>query len=90
MSVVLVQFDNGKMSGERGGVMGFNPSKRVAAVRAISREFGFDQVIIIGIDNKKNIMASASYGETKKSCEECKELAEAAYDAVFEKIDEIR
>lgn len=70
--------------------MAFNPSAKVAAARDIGRKFGFDQVIIIGINNKKNIMASASYGETKTSCDECEGLADAAYDAVFEKIDEIR
>ncbi len=70
--------------------MAWNPSKRVAAAREIARQFDFDQVIIIGINNKKNIMAFASYGETKKSCAECKILAAAAYDAVFDKVDEIR
>ena len=70
--------------------MAWNPSKRVAAARDIGRQFGFDQVILIGIDNRKNIMTAASFGETKKSCAECKVLADAAYDAVFDKIDKIR
>lgn len=67
--------------------MAWNPDKRVAAARDIGKQFGFDQVIIIGIDNPRNIMTSISYGETKKSCNECKSLADAAYDAVFEKMD---
>lgn len=70
--------------------MAWNPDKRVAAARDIAKKFGFDQVIIIGIDNPKNIMTSASYGKNKESCSECKVLADAAYDAVFEKISEIR
>ncbi len=70
--------------------MAWNPDKRVAAARKIGKQFGFDQVIIIGIDNSRNILTSASYGETKQSCAECKMLADSAYDAVFEKIDELR
>ena len=70
--------------------MAWNPSPQIAVARDFGNQFHFDQVIIIGIDNRRNIMSSASYGKTKKSCDECKILADAAYDAVFEKIDEVR
>jgi hypothetical protein len=70
--------------------MAWNPSPKVAAARDYGKKFGFDQVVVIGINNRRNIMASASYGVTKKSCDEARILADAAYDAVFEKIDSIR
>lgn len=71
-------------------LMAWNPDKRVATARDIGRQFGFDQVIIIGLDNQRNIMTSASFGETKKLDDECKILEETVYDAVFEKINKIR
>jgi len=70
--------------------MAWNPSKIVAAARDFGNKFNFDQVIIIGINNDNNIMQSASYGKTKQSCDECKLLADSAYDAVFDTVDKIR
>ena len=64
--------------------MAWNPSKEVAAARGIGEQFGFDQVVIIGIDNKDGRMAAISYGETQKLCGASKALADIAYNAIFD------
>jgi len=68
--------------------MAWNPSPKVAAARDIGKKFGFDQVIIIGIDNNQDKMEAISYGSTRSACAEAKGYADAAYDAVFDCIVE--
>ena len=68
--------------------MAWNPSPKVAAARDIGKKFGFDQVIILGINNDKDQMEAISYGSTKSSCGQAKGYANVAYDAVYNHIVE--
>lgn len=63
--------------------MPYNPdSPKVKAAKEIAEKFGFDQVIVIGIDDSDGIISGVSYGTTKQKCNEAKSKMDAAYDAV--------
>jgi hypothetical protein len=62
--------------------MAWNPSPQVKAARDYGQKFGFEQVIIIGITAEQMSMGYASWGKTKVLCDNAKELADSAYDAI--------
>ncbi len=66
--------------------MAFNPSPQVAAAREVARRFGKKQVIILMLDDYT--LEYASYGEDKALCAGARRLADTAYDAVMEKLED--
>lgn len=62
--------------------MAWNPSPEVAAARDYGRKFGADQVIILHVNTRTGAMGYASYGATRKLCDDTKELADVAYGAM--------
>ncbi len=62
--------------------MPFNPSPKVADCREIARKWNVDQVIIIGLDRKKDTLAIASYGETSALCAQAKRINERIAKAI--------
>jgi len=65
--------------------MAWNPSPKVVAAREIGKRFGKDQVIILMVDRKKDIVEYASYGKTPFLCAHAKKLADIAFLAVMQK-----
>ena len=63
--------------------MAFNPSRKVAAARDYAENFGFDQVIIIGIARRGvNIdgeISYASYGKNPTLCTMTKQMADKIF-----------
>lgn len=68
--------------------MAWNPSPKVETAREVARKHKYDQVIIIGISNRRGTMESITYGETKQLCDETRRLGDAAYAAVYKKLEE--
>ena len=62
--------------------MAWNSSLKVAVARDFAKKFGKQQVIILSIDKDDNL-EYASYGDTKKLCNEAKKLADIAFEAVL-------
>ena len=63
--------------------MAWNPSPKVADCRHIARKWRKQQVIILAVDVNAGTLEYASFGETKRMCDDAKRLAEAAYAAVM-------
>ena len=62
--------------------MAWNPSPKVAIARDFAKKFGKKQIIILAID-KNGVLEYASYGETKKLCDNAKRVADIAFDAIM-------
>lgn len=62
--------------------MAWNPSPKVADCRDIARKWKKHQVIILAVDIHAGTTEYASYGETRKLCDEAKNLADAAFEAM--------
>jgi hypothetical protein len=63
--------------------MAWNPSPKVADCRDIARKWGVQQVIIIAVNRNNDTAEYASYGETRALCDETKQMADVAYEALF-------
>ena len=63
--------------------MAWNPSPKVAVARDFGKKFGFDQVLIIGIDNTHDKMETITYGSTKASCVQTAEYGNVIHDALM-------
>lgn len=68
--------------------MAFNPSPKVAAARAVAKQFDQDQVIVVMLNYKENTIQTVSYGRTKRLCDAAAGLANAAYEAVYEELED--
>lgn len=66
--------------------MAWNPSPEVAAARDFGNKFNGNRVVIVWTTDDGRI-GYASYGRTKKLCDETKGLAEAAYAAVMKELE---
>lgn len=62
--------------------MAYNPSPKVREARKYAKKFGFDKVIIVGLDEAEGIIIGTSYGTTKTKCDEAKSLMNTAFNAV--------
>jgi hypothetical protein len=67
-------------------MMAFNPDPKVAEARAIAKKYKKTKVIILMVDDWNGTLEYASYGETPTMCREAKQLADAAYEAVYKAI----
>ena len=63
--------------------MAWNPSPKVAIARDYAKKFEQEQVIILAIDEYNNL-TYASYGKTKKLCDDTEEIANIAFKAIME------
>lgn len=68
--------------------MAWNPHPDVAKARTLARELGFEQIMIVAVSRKKNQLKLVTYGETKALCANAKQLGDAAYNAVYKKLEE--
>jgi hypothetical protein len=66
--------------------MVFNPSPKVAAARDIANRFNKRMVIVLMLDEET--MEFASYGATPTLCTRAKRLADKAYDAVYDALED--
>jgi len=62
--------------------MAWNPSPEVAAARDFASRFGGEQVIILHLDRTSGRIGYASYGKSKRLCDDAKTLADVALEAV--------
>jgi len=62
--------------------MAWNPSPKVAAARDFGKKFGYDKVIIIGVNEAKETYEIVSYGETKKKCSEAQKTGEEIHEMI--------
>ena len=67
--------------------MAWNPSPKVAAAREIGARFGCPQVVIVLIDQERGTLESISYGKTQRLCRDAQSLGDAAWEAVYRKIE---
>lgn len=63
--------------------MAWNPSTEVAVARDAAKALGADQVIVIYLKLEQGQIGMATYGKTKKLCDETKILGDEAYKAVY-------
>jgi hypothetical protein len=62
--------------------MAFNPSPKVGDAARIAKKYGKNKVIILMLDDET--IEYASYGKDGSMCDEAKEIANVAYDAVMQ------
>lgn len=63
--------------------MGYNPDDpKVKAAKQFAEEFEFDEVVIVGISHKREVISGTSYGRTKRLCNKAKSKMNTAYNAV--------
>lgn len=62
--------------------MAWNPSPKVAAARDAANKFKYPKAILILVNEKTGAIEAASYGQTKKMCDECGKLADHLLEAV--------
>lgn len=67
--------------------MPWNPSPKVADCREIARKWGCQQVIIIGIDRTTDSIPMASYGETRRLCDQAGSYLDTAYRAIYARME---
>ena len=67
--------------------MAWNPSPKVSDCRTIARKWKRDRVIILALDDRT--MEMASYGETKRLCDDAKKLGDVAYDAIMRYLEDM-
>lgn len=71
--------------------MAFNPSPKVAVAREVAAKFDAQQVVILYVTETPaghRSLCYASFGRTKRLCDEAKVLADTAYAALFDKLSE--
>ncbi len=68
--------------------MAWNPDPKIADIRDFAKKHGYDQVIVIAINNVKDTMESMTFGITKQLCDRTKPLGDVAYNAVWKKIED--
>ncbi|MDZ7658047.1 hypothetical protein [Fodinibius sp.] len=56
--------------------MAYNPSPKVRKAEEVGKEFGFDKVIIIGIDEDAQEYETISWGKNKIECGIAKSIAD--------------
>jgi len=69
---------------QQGEIMAWNPSSKVAADRDAANKFNYPKAVLILVNEKTGNIEAASYGQTKKMCDECGELA----DFLLEKVQD--
>lgn len=67
--------------------MAWNPSPEVGALRNFAARFGDDYLVLVRINSATGKIGYISYGANKAKCARAKELAEAAHDAIYAKIE---
>ena len=73
--------------------MAWNPSPQVAVARDAAKALNAHMVVVLyvkatGDDGAQ--LGYASYGETKALCGEARKLADVAYDAMMDKLSNVR
>jgi hypothetical protein len=69
--------------------MAWNPHPKVADCREIARRWGSKHLIIIlAMDCDANTLEMATYGDTKKRCNEARRLGDEAYDAILDAFED--
>nr|BDD48133.1 hypothetical protein 49 [Balneolaceae bacterium] len=63
--------------------MPYNPSPKVRAAEKIGQDFGFDKVIIVGIDEDSDTYETISWGKDRRQCSAAKRLAGILYKAIY-------
>ncbi len=69
--------------------MVWNPGPEVAAARDIGNKFGWDQVVILGINRVTRKYGVTTYGKTKRLCAETKLIGDQIGDLVGDGIIEV-
>ena len=62
--------------------MAFNLSAEVSVARDFGKKFNRETVIILSVDPSDGRLRYASYGETKKLCDEAKKFGDIAMEAI--------
>ena len=62
--------------------MAFNPSPKVGDAANIAKKYNKSKVIILMLDDET--LEYASYGDNSQQCDQAKEIAEVAYEAVMQ------
>lgn len=52
--------------------MAWNSSPKVADCREIGRKWGYDQIVVLAVNQTKGTFETVSYGETKRLCDQAK------------------
>jgi hypothetical protein len=68
--------------------MAWNPSPEVAAARDIGNRFGFEQVIVVMLDDKGRMM-TVTYGKTRVLCSCAEALGNVASAAIEQHIEHL-
>lgn len=63
--------------------MAFNPDPKVSEARSLAAKYSKTRVIVIMVDDDAGTIEYASYGKTKKLCDDTKRLADAAYETIL-------
>ena len=63
--------------------MAYNDNPKVRDCEDLAGKYGYDKVILIGINEKEREFSVTSYGENRNECTRARDIGTRVYEAVY-------